>query len=339
MTTDFRKRTRQLALSYLAIIMALSLLFSGVVYAVVATQLDRPLPPRKYADQSIQDIPEEFRTRIDERDRQTRQSTIASLAILNVVMLAGGARLSFYLARRTLQPIKQAMDAQNQFIGDASHELRTPLTALQTTNQVALRKKHIDDAKAREVLRKNISEVSKLHNLTESLLSLVHAEQRAVMAEAIWLDELARDVAMSLSSVADIKQITIDVTVDHRILSTDAAILAQVLTILTDNAIKYSPEGSTVTIGSKTENGSTTLFVRDQGIGISSDDQAHIFDRFYRADTARTRTDTSGHGLGLAIARTQVERLRGSLTVKSAPDQGSTFYLQFAKQHSDHKPL
>lgn len=328
MTTDFQKRTRQLALSYLAIIMALSLLFSGVVYGVVAMQLDRPLqPPRQHAGQSIQDIREEFRQQVDARDQEARQSAFVSLAVLNLVMLAGGTWFSFYLARRTLQPIKQAMDAQNQFIGDASHELRTPLTALQTTNQVALRKKHIDDAKAREVLSKNIVEIGKLRNLAESLLSLVHSEQRVVTSEVVRLDELACDVAASLSSVADTKQITVDVTAESQKLTTDAAILAQILTILTDNAIKYSPEDSTVTIGSKAENGSIKLFVRDQGIGITPNDQTHIFDRFFRADTARTRTEASGHGLGLAIAKAQIERLHGSITVESEPGKGSTFWV------------
>ena len=202
MTTDFAKRTRQLALSYLAIIMTLSLLFSAILYGVMSSQLDRPLPPRQQTEMELSNW---FRERIAERDREARASMLLSLLALNLVMLGGGAWLSYYLAGRTLRPIREAMEAQAQFVSDASHELRTPLTVLLTTNEVGLRKKHLDDAKAREVLTKNIREVEKLRGLTEMLLTLNHAEQRelALELESVKLDELVADVVESVEDIAD----------------------------------------------------------------------------------------------------------------------------------------
>lgn len=328
MTTDFTQRTRHLALTYLLIIMTLSLVFSGVLYGVMSAQLDRPLPPPSPNDGQVQqETSGQFERRIAERDQQTRTSTIVSLAVLNIAMLGSGTWFSFYLARRTLKPIQASMEAQSQFISDASHELRTPLTALQTTNEVALRKAIIDDAKARQVLGKNIVEVGKLRRLTDMLLSLAQSENRQLEPEAVWLDELISDASTILEPAASAKRITLKKTVEHTQITTDRTALSQIITILCDNAIKYSPDETTVTLGSEVSGNSVKLFVRDQGIGIAPADQARIFDRFYRADAARTRSDTSGHGLGLAIAQSLTEQLGGKLTLESGQKQGTVFSI------------
>ncbi len=326
MTTDFAKRTRQLALSYLAIIMTLSLLFSAILYGVMSSQLDRPLPPRQQTEMELSNW---FRERIAERDREARASMLLSLLALNLVMLGGGAWLSYYLAGRTLRPIREAMEAQAQFVSDASHELRTPLTALLTTNEVGLRKKHLDDAKAREVLTKNIREVEKLRGLTEMLLTLNHAEQRelALELESVKLDELVADVVESVEDIADARSITIKTKVAEHPVMADRLALAQVIKILLDNAIKYSPDASTIKLSTTLIDESLVLHVKDHGIGIASADIDRIFDRFYRADAARTRSDTSGHGLGLAIAKSLAGQQRHMLAVKSSPGKGSEFMV------------
>ena len=136
-----QQRVRRLALSYLAVIMTLSLVFSVIIYIITAVQLNRPLPPGEHNQQPPELVERQFSRRLEQRNRETRGSVIVSLIVLNGVMLLIGYWLSVLLARRTLAPIERAMRAQVQFVSDASHELRTPLTALMTTNEVALRKK------------------------------------------------------------------------------------------------------------------------------------------------------------------------------------------------------
>lgn len=328
--TDWGHRTHRLALSYLSIIMAMSLIFSGIIYGVTSNQLSRPLPPPRNDAQSQRRIlyEEETRSRLVERDSQTRESMVMSLIFLNLFMLGGGALLSLFLAKRTLKPIETAMDEQNQFISDASHELKTPLTALQATNEVALRKKHLDDAKAREVLTKNIAEVGKLQALTEILFTMNEADTAPLEKESIWIDEVANDVVGMLAEVAAKKSITVETTVQHTRVKANAIALGQTLTILIDNAIKYSPENATITVTSSHQKQAMALQVSDTGVGIPEKDWPHIFDRFYRVDKARTRTDVSGHGLGLSIARSLCQRQGFTLRLKeSSEGKGSTFEL------------
>lgn len=327
--TNQPARTRRLALSYLAIIMTLSLIFSGVIYGLTSSQLDRPLPPQRFGYQgTVSFILDDVQARIEERNSQTRSSILGTLLLLNIGMLAGGAWFSFFLARRTLRPIEAVMESQYQFISDASHELRTPLTALQTTNEVALRKKHIDDEKAREVLGKNIVEVGKLRTLTETLLALTQAERAPLRKENLRLDTLVAETISTMSGAAAAKKIEIISTVKRTEVSADAVALGQILTILIDNAIKYSPEGSKVTVASKRHKYGAVLMVSDTGIGIDTKDQPHIFDRFYRADAARTRTTVSGHGLGLSIAKSLAARQGFELNLDaSSKDGGSRFSI------------
>ena len=250
---------------------------------------------------------------------------IISLAALNGVMLLVGYWLSMLLARRTLAPIERAMRAQVQFVSDASHELRTPLTALMTTNEVALRKKTLDEKKARVVFQRNIDEVERLHELTDNLLQLTQVDNQQIEKQAVDMAELIRDTVDRYQPVADKKQVVLDVQVPSVTYVVAVAAVTQILGTLIDNAIKYSPSGSTVVIRLDGQ----TLSVVDQGIGIAKQDQAKIFNRFYRSDEARTRGHSSGYGLGLAIARAVADKNGYQLSVKSELGQSSTFSLHF----------
>ena len=320
-----QQRVRRLALSYLAVIMTLSLAFSVIIYAITSVQLNRPLPPGEHAQQPPELVERQFTRRLEQRNRETRGSVIMSLAVLNGVMLLVGYWLSLLLARRTLAPIERAMRAQVQFVSDASHELRTPLTALMTTNEVALRKKTLDEKKARAVFQRNIDEVEKLRELTDNLLQLTQVNNQQIEKQAINMAELVRDTVDRYQPVADKKQVVFDMRVTSVTHTVAVAAVAQILGTLVDNAIKYSPPGSTVVI----RLGGQTLSVVDQGIGITKQDQAKIFDRFYRSDEARTRGHNSGYGLGLAIAKAVADKHGYQLSVKSEAGQGSTFSLHF----------
>lgn len=320
-----QQRVRRLALSYLAVIMTLSLVFSVIIYAITSVQLNRPLPPGEHAQQPPELIEHQFSRRLEQRNRETRGSVIMSLVVLNGVMLLVGYWLSMLLARRTLAPIERAMRAQVQFVSDASHELRTPLTALMTTNEVALRKKTLDEKKVRAVFQRNIDEVEKLRKLTDNLLQLTQVDNQQIEKQAVDMAKLVRDMVDRYQPVADKKQVVLDVQVPSVNHVVAVVAVTQILGTLIDNAIKYSPPGSTVVIRLDGQ----TLSVVDQGIGIAKQDQAKIFDRFYRSDEARTRGHSSGYGLGLAIAKAVADKNGYQLSVKSELGQGSTFSLHF----------
>ena len=320
-----QQRVRRLALSYLSVIMTLSLAFSMIIYAITSVQLNRPLPPSEHAQQPPEFIERQFNRRLERRNSETRGSVIISLATLNGVMLLVGYWLSLLLARRTLVPIERAMRAQVQFVSDASHELRTPMTALMTTNEVALRKKTLDDKKVRVVFQRNIDEVEKLRELTDNLLQLTQVDNQQIEKQAVDMAELIRDTVDRYQPVADKKQVVLDMQVVPTKHTVAVTAVAQILGTLLDNAIKYSPSGSTVVIRLDGQ----TLSVVDQGIGIAKQDQAKIFDRFYRSDEVRTRGHGSGYGLGLAIAKAVADKNGYQLSVKSEAGQGSTFSLHF----------
>ena len=320
-----QQRVRRLALSYLAVIMTLSLVFSMIIYAITSIQLNRPLPPGEHTQQPPELIERQFSRRLEQRNRETRGSVIISLAALNGVMLLVGYWLSMLLARRTLAPIERAMRAQVQFVSDASHELRTPLTALMTTNEVALRKKTLDEKKVRAVFQRNIDEVEKLRKLTDNLLQLTQVDNQQIEKQAVDMAKLVRDTVDRYQPVADKKQVVLDVQVPSVNHVVAVVAVTQILGTLIDNAIKYSPSGSTVVIRLDGQ----TLSVVDQGIGIAKQNQAKIFNRFYRSDEARTRGHNSGYGLGLAIAKAVADKNGYQLSVKSELGQGSTFSLHF----------
>lgn len=320
-----QQRVRRLALSYLAVIMTLSLAFSVIIYAITSAQLNRPLPLSEQAQQPPELIERQLSRRLEQRNRETRGSVIMSLVVLNGVMLLVGYWLSMLLARRTLAPIERAMRAQVQFVSDASHELRTPLTALMTTNEVALRKKTLDEKKVRAVFQRNIDEVEKLRKLTDNLLQLTQVDNQQIEKQAVDMAKLVRDTVDRYQPVADKKQVVLDVQVPSVNHVVAVVAVTQILGTLIDNAIKYSPPGSTVVIRLDGQ----TLSVVDQGIGIAKQDQAKIFDRFYRSDEARTRGHSSGYGLGLAIAKAVADKNGYQLSVKSELGQGSTFSLHF----------
>lgn len=320
-----QQRVRRLALSYLAVIMTLSLVFSVIIYAITSVQLNRPLPPGEHTQQPPELVERQFTRRLEQRNSETRGSVIVSLIVLNGVMLLVGYWLSMLLARRTLAPIERVMRAQVQFVSDASHELRTPLTALMTTNEVALRKKTLDEKKVRAVFQRNIDEVERLHELTDNLLQLTQVDNQQIEKQAVDMAELIRDTVDRYQPVADKKQVVLDVQVPSVTYVVAVAAVTQILGTLIDNAIKYSPSGSTVVIRLDGQ----TLSVVDQGIGIAKQDQAKIFNRFYRSDEARTRGHSSGYGLGLAIARAVADKNGYQLSVKSELGQSSTFSLHF----------
>ena len=233
----------------------------------------------------------------------------------------------------TLARLEETLDRQRRFVADASHELRTPLTSIHSYAQMleewALRDPQIGPESAAAIKR----ESERMKGLVENLLELARGD------EGMKLNLKDNDLTEVVEEAADAARASVNGKVliespapkqnAQRVSAVfDRERLRQALSILLDNAVKYSPEGGRVTIRIAEEDGSVGVEVADTGIGIPEDQIPHVFERFYRAEEARS---TEGLGLGLSIARQIAEDHRGSIEVRSKPGEGSTFIMRIPR--------
>ena len=332
-----KSEVNRLTLSYLAVIMTLSLIFTGIFYLLSTASLNRPLLPSEEENSSVSvEAPEfgehsfenTFRKRLERRDNTTRMTIIYSLAGFNLGIFVIGIFVSRSLAKLTLAPIERAMMKQTQFIFDASHELKTPLTAMLVRNEVALRKKSLPEGKAREVIEKNIEEILKMKELTASMLDVARENGEPEKLTEINVPEFLADLQEKLTPVARGRGVKIETEMNlgkNLRASVAKNTLEQILTIFADNAIKYS--GEKIIYLRAGRRGKNAVFsVKDNGAGVKKEDQKRIFERFYQVDAARTRTeDKTSHGLGLAIAKNLAERQGYKIVLQSSKGRGAEF--------------
>lgn len=332
-----KSEVNRLTLSYLAVIMTLSLIFTGIIYLLSTASLNRPLLPSEEENSSVSmEAPEfeehsfenTFRKRLERRDNTTRMTIIYSLAGFNLGIFVIGIFVSRSLAKLTLAPIERAMMKQTQFIFDASHELKTPLTAMLVRNEVALRKKSLPEKKAREVITKNIEEILKMKELTASMLDVARENGEPEKSTEINVPEFLADLQEKLAPVARERGVKIEteMTLGKNLRASAAKnTLEQILTIFADNAMKYSEE-KIIYLRAWRRGKNVAFSVKDNGVGVKKEDQKRIFERFYQVDAARTRTeDKTSHGLGLAIAKNLAERQGYKIVLRSSEGRGAEF--------------
>lgn len=321
----FRSATFKLTSWYLAIIIAISLLFSVVIYTIasreVATRIDDWQSASSYSTSRFLAIREQQLHRAE-------ANLIASLAITNITIWTIGGIGSYYLARRSLRPIKEAHEAQSRFTSDASHELRTPLTSMKAEIEVALRDPKLNKSEMRELLSSNLEEVDKLTKLAQTLLQLSRLDHNALTYEKLPLKKLLASVKDRFKN-AD-RTIVISSESAHKAWGNRASI-EELITILMDNAIKYSPAGSTIRITTISKKHMAGFEIVNSGPGIAPTALPHIFDRFYRVDSARSNSSKNGYGLGLSLAKKIIELHGGELTVSSAINADTTFRVLLQK--------
>jgi len=310
--------------TYLAIIMAMSVGFSVIFYSVSMRELDR----RPHTI-SLTDIAADPDTRLtfddylSDRAEEARTSLLLDLILVNFLALVSGGILSYLLAQYTLRPIEENMEAQAQFVSDASHELRTPLTALRTANEVALRDKKLKISEARAVIADNIEDITRLQSLADAMLGLLR-DDTAGFQEGVSLPNVVSEALSLVVNQAQAKNISVEDATGDTKLYGNARSLTQLITILLDNAIKYSPEGSAVHLASEIQGRSLVLTVKDEGIGMDEEAIRNAFTRFYRAEESRS---TAGYGLGLSIAKKVVDAHHGKIAIQSTPGKGSVFTI------------
>ncbi|TMF07161.1 MAG: HAMP domain-containing histidine kinase [Chloroflexi bacterium] len=261
---------------------------------------------------------------------QLRIILLAVLAASIVPAVAGG----YLLSGRALRPIKTAMESQRIFIADASHELRTPVAVVRTNAELLKRHFEPDTAQTagsdQVALDDILSESDRLGRMVDQMLTLAEADagQRTVLTAEVSLNELVDQVTRSMRSLAEAREISLNAQLNSDIsLSGDPSRLRELLTVLLDNAVKYTDAGGRVDVSVRKEHRKAIITVSDNGPGIPSEALPHVFDRFYRVDEARSR-ESGGTGLGLAIARHIVEAHSGTIDVESKIREGTVVTVE-----------
>jgi PAS domain S-box-containing protein len=270
-----------------------------------------------------------------EGDIQRRDGLVTSIGITYAPLLDGEGRVKSYIANlRDITNFRKAQEMQNVFISTVSHELRTPVALIKgyasTLNRPDAR---WDVNVVKNGLTVIEEEADRLTELIDDLLtaSKIQAERTVKLHLAdVKLDALGARAVERFSTQTNRHQFRLSFQHDFPTIQGDARLLRQVIDNLITNAIKYSPNGGTITVGGRYTETSVTFFVRDEGTGISEHDQKHIFERFYRVDNALT-SKTKGTGLGLYLVRAIIEAHHGEINVKSQPGHGSTFYFKLPR--------
>lgn len=328
----FQSATLRLTGWYLLILMSISLVFSVSIYNITTSEVGDRLqqlqvqyehPELAPPFDDLQPSSDRYSDlRVAQRDEANRNILIA-LAYVNLLILAGGGVLSYWLARRTLHEIETIHEAQSRFTSDASHELRTPLAAMKAELEVALRDKSMSKTDMKGILESNLEEVDKLSRLSQMLLQLSKAEYDKLDVTKLSLPDITRTVIQRVDK--DGARVQLKVAGNLPAVSGNEASIEELIMILTDNALKYSPKSSPVVIQLSKQAGKACFEIANSGRGISGEDLPHIFDRFYRADSSRTGGQNGGYGLGLSLAKKIVEIHHGELSATSAVDHMTTF--------------
>jgi signal transduction histidine kinase len=272
-------------------------------------------------------------------ERTTEASRLALLAILVGVVLVGCAlayaavrmagvlRALYAEGQETASKLAEANQAKADFLADASHELRTPLTVLRVNAEAGLQTK--EGCSHEEVLRDILHESSRMSRLVEDLLFLSHSDSASLplAPETVAVEPFVAELAGRAEVLAKERGAAFEADLGGEgRMRVDPARVEQAVLILVDNAAKYGPKGSPVTLRSATRSGELRLTVEDRGPGIPRGELPKIFERFYRADKARTRKQ-GGAGLGLPIAKTVVEAHDGRIEAESRPGKGTRMSL------------
>ena len=266
----------------------------------------------------------------DYEDFLARAKKVLAVGLPISLLLIGGA--SWWLAGLAMRPIYQSYKQMEQFSADVAHELRTPLTTVQTTVESALLLPKLESKKALSVLKTVENQNRRLIQLVVDLLLLAGTNKRSISLhrELFCLNDLVQDLVEELLSLAIAAKVTLscELRVNNSLYALgDCDQLYRLVSNLIVNAIQHTPANGKVTVILKQSHNYALIQVWDTGVGIAPEHQKHIFDRFYRVESDRSRS-TGGSGLGLAIAKAIARSHGASLTVKSELGKGSIFIVQ-----------
>ncbi len=250
------------------------------------------------------------------------------IAFAALFLVAAGG---FFLVRKSTAPIERSIEYMRRFMADAAHELRTPITILRTRAEVALQQPR-EAANYVSALRAVEAEARRLGGIVDSLLVLARADagEQQIDTARIFLDDIAVDAAGAAQIVA--RQKNVEVTVDQfeeAPIQGDPTLVRQLIMIVLDNAVKFTDAGGQVHVRVSMREGVPTFSVEDTGIGIKQEELSRVLQRFFRGETARSRTD--GAGLGLSIASWIAREHGADISLSSEPGEGTNVVVTFPR--------
>jgi signal transduction histidine kinase len=288
------------------------LLAFGAGWVLAGTAL-RPISRITRAAREIGEA-RSFGRRVAHQDRNDEVGRLAATFNIMLAQLQDG-----------YEALRESYDAQRRFVSDASHELRTPLTTIRANLHLLRREPPIAEPDRRDVLGDLASESERLSRLVANLLTLARSDAgRPLRREPIRLAPLLARIVRRLAATQPGRAIGIEVPPDATALG-DPDALTQVLLILLDNALKFTPTEGLVSVAAEVTDTRVSLVVRDTGVGMAPEVLPHVFERFYQGHSGLR--GTSGSGLGLAIAQALVTGQGGTIAVESRLGQGSTFTI------------
>jgi signal transduction histidine kinase len=250
----------------------------------------------------------------------------AAAALVALLLVAGGG---YVLVRQSTAPVERSMEQMRRFMADAAHELRTPVTLLRTRADVALGQERAAEGDA-ETLRAVGREAERIGVIVGDLLTLARADagERPAVREAVYLDDQAADAVESIRALAQRAGVALEVgAFEEAPITGDPVLVRRLLLILLENAVKFTPAGGHVQLDVTARDGERSVVISDTGPGISPADLPHVFERFYRGESARQGTE--GAGLGLAIARWIADLHGARIEIRSAPGDGTRVAVSF----------
>lgn len=316
----FQKARVKLTIYYICIMALILLAFSSVLIFTVESK-----------------IREGFQGRILITENEQDPFSQASDEIEYIIYMIDGILLviigfsSYFLAGKTLNPIKKSLESQKKFTADASHDLRTPLAIMTTESEVTLQNKNATTTELRNSIESNLEETKKMTRLVQDLLLISSGDNgsRLNSFSEIDLYNYINKLISKLKLQAEEKSLTINIGEYKKILArVNEDNFQRVILNILQNAIKYTKQGS-INVVLNEESKKVTITITDTGVGISQKDLPYVFDRFYRAE--HSRSDNTSSGLGLPIAKLIVEEHKGSIEIESEVDGGTSVIIQIPK--------
>lgn len=329
----FESATLKLTGWYLLILMITTSLFSVIIYRMATVEVSgrlESLELRLENDPGWPFYADSLRSARLNQEREAKQAIFFGLFYTNLAIWLLGGFGSYLLARRTLEPIQDIHEAQSRFTSDASHELKTPLAVMKSELELALRDPNMKKTEYKEVISSSLEEVNKLTDLTHGLLQMSRLDYGAIA-----LDEkvnITKELDKVKKLLDDTGRVVIEAPKIEVIQLGNISLLRDVFVVILDNALRYSPATTTVSIVVKSSTKKSTIIVSNEGEGILEKDIAHVFDRFYRADYSRSiQNGTKSYGLGLAVAKKIIDLHQGDISVVSKPGKLTSVTISLPK--------
>lgn len=332
----FNSARLKLTVLYTIFVILVTSSFSGLIYRqasqVIKTEhlrIHERLTQQGFFGVFNSGMREKIANQLLEDYEKSRKELVRHLLLVNLTIGLSFAVGSYFLAGKTLEPIREALDQQKRFVGDAAHELKTPITALKTSLEVSLMDKKLPK-NARSVLAENLEDVESLQRLTESLVRLANVSEKKLDLNPLVLQKVVNQSVKHLNPIANVKKIKLNLNSPEKeiMVKGDMGALTDMFNVFLDNAVKYSPKSSEIKIDIVKTRAGVNVVIADQGQGIEKHHRPHIFERFYRADSSRTKNVPAGYGLGLSVAKKIIEEHGGGVSLKSEVGKGSVFTVK-----------